>query len=248
MKRHNLLKILGIAMLVCGFAPALASASADAAATDVTEAEAPRMVVALLTPISSELSQVGDSIRFEVVEPLVVGEQVLVEAGRELEGVVTVAKPSGRVGRAGRLGIEIKSEALNGTKLPLEIVRPSAEGAKGKLGVVRRVAAPLARMGRTVMTLGGRDSVQGQAANLAAVDPQLAKDFAARTVGAADALAEVELASDGKGARIVQRGVKAVARLGGGYLGTILNGPAGALRRGGSIEVPAGALVQVAMK
>lgn len=248
MKRHNLLKTLGIAAVLGAFAPAVSGASTDAADTDVTGTEAARMVVALLTPVSSEQSQVGDSVRFVVVEPLVVGEAVVVQAGAELEGVVTVAKPSGRLGRAGRLGLEIKSEALNGTKLPLEIVRPSADGAKGKLGVVRRVAAPLARIGRAVMALGGRDGVQGQAANLAAVDPQLAKDLATRTVGAADPLAEVELASDGRGSRIAQRSVKAVARIGGGYLGTVLNGPAGALRRGGSIEVPAGALVTVAMK
>jgi hypothetical protein len=242
MKRRNLLKILGIAAVVVGFPPN------PAVAAEAEVAPEARMVVELVTAISSESSQVGDSIRFKVVEPLTINDCVLIKAGGELQGVVTVAQPSGRLGRAGRLGIEIKSEGMNGVELPLEIVRPSADGAKGKLGVVRRIAAPLAKVGRAVLAFGGRDTVPGQAAHLAAVDPELARDLATKSTGAADPLAEVELASDSKGARVAKRGVKAVARIGGGYLNTILNGPAGALRRGGTIEVAAGARVLVAMK
>lgn len=248
MNRRNLLKILGITAILGAFEPSLAASSSDAPVVAAVDGLGERMVVQLVTPISSELNQVGDSIQFMVVEPLTVGDRLLVQAGSTVEGVVTVAKPSGRLGRAGRLGIEIKSEGLNGANLPLEIVRPTAEGARGKLGAIRRVAAPLAKVGRAVLSLGGRDTAQGQVANLAAVDPELAAELATRSAGVADPLAQVELASDSKGARIAKRGVKAVARLGGGYLNTLLNGPAGALHRGGSIEVPAGSLVQVAVK
>jgi hypothetical protein len=237
MKCRNLLKILGISVILGGFSPAFATAADDAGEP---------MVVELLTTVSSEVSQVGDTVAFKVVEPLVVEGHVLIEAGRELAGVVTVARPSGRLGRAGRIGLEIMSEDLNGANMPLQIVRPNSEGARGKLGAVRRVTAPLARVGRAVLTLGGRDTAQ--AVQLAEVDPALAKELTMRTVGIADPLAEVELASDGKGSRLVARGVKAVARIGGGYVGTLLNGPAGALRAGGVVEVPAGAQVLVARK
>jgi hypothetical protein len=205
------------------------------------------MVVQLETPLSSESSRVGDAVQFTVVEPLVVDGQVLVEAGRPVEGIVTIAQPSGRLGRAGRLGIEIKSADSNGVNLPLQIVRPTAEGVRGKLRVMRRVAAPFAKVGRAALKLGGSDQVQQQAASLAAAEPGIAQEVTTRTVGAADPLAMVELESDSKRSRIAKRSVKAVARVGGAYLNTLLNGPAGALNRGGSIEVPAGALIEVAV-
>lgn len=234
MKRHNLLKILGMAVVLGGLSPGLAAAMEG------------RMVVELLTPLSSESSQVGDAVTFKVVEPLMDGERVVVAAGREVQGVVTASQPSGRLGRAGRLGVEIRPEGVNGIGLPLELVRPSAKGVKGKLGAVRRAAAPFAKVGRAVLSLGGRENVPAQAAQLAAVDPELAREVAART-GSADGFAEVEFASDGKGAKVAKRGAKAIARLGGSYLNSLVNGPAGALRRGGSIEVPAGAQAEVAM-
>jgi hypothetical protein len=240
MDKHNLLKILGFAAVVSTGGPALAASGTDAFAE--------RMVVQLVTPVSSEISQVGDAVQFTVVEPLMDGDRILVGAGSTIEGVVTVARPSGRLGRAGRLGIEIRSADENGTNLPLQIVRPTAEGARGKLGVVRRVAAPFANVGRTMLKLGGSSQAPQQAASLAAADPALAQDLATRSIGAADPLALVELASDSKGSRLAKRGVKAVARVGGAYLNTLVNGPAGALNRGGAVEVPAGALVEVAVQ
>lgn len=250
MNRRNLLKILGITAILGAFEPSLAASATDTLAPVAVDGSGERMVVQLVTPISSEVSQVGDSIQFLVVEPLTVGDRVLVEAGSTVEGVVTIAQPTGRLGRAGRLGIEIKSADLNGVNLPLQIVRPTAEGVRGKLGVVRRIAAPFAKVGRAALKLDGRASVQ-QAANLSSVDPELSQELTARSaavVGSADPLAVVELASDSKGSRVAKRGVKAVARVGGAYLNTLLGGPVGALNRGGSVEVPAGALVEVAVK
>jgi hypothetical protein len=247
MKPRNLLKILAIAALG-GFAPGFAAASGDADAASGAEGAGERLVLELQAAVSSESSQVGDTISFKVLEPFTAGDGVRVEAGREVLGIVTVAQPSGRLGRAGRLGIEIQDQGLNRVGLPLEIVRPSAKGARGKLGIVRRAVAPLAKVGRSAVSLGDSKSVQAQAVQLAAGDPELARDVAARAIGAADPLAEVELESDRKAARVAKRGVRAIARLGGGYLNTMLNGPAGALRRGGSIEVPAGARVEAAIK
>ena len=248
MKKHNLLKILGITAILGAFEPSLAESPAAIPAPDAGETLGARMVVQLLTPVSSEVSQVGDSIQFKVVEPLMVGDRVLVEAGSMVEGVVTIAKPSGRLGRAGRLGMEIKSADLNGLSLPLEIVRPTAEGVLGKLGVVRRVAAPFAKVGRSALKLNDRAPVVEQAVNLSTVDPTLAQELETRSAGVADPLAVVELASDSKGSRVAKLGLKAVARVGGAYVNTLLNGPAGALNRGGSVEVPVGVLVDVAVK
>lgn len=220
-----------------------------AAASHVAQSTVPagtRLALLLSGPISSNTNHAGDAITLRVIEPLKLGGRTLVAAGTSIKGIVTLAQPSGRLGKSGRLGIEVQPLVVKGLRLPLQVVRPdSAKTARGKFGLLRRIAAPIAQVGRSFLMLGGRDPVPNQVTMLSATDPQLAHEIADKTIGAADALADVELASDSKGAHLAQRGARGLARVGGGYLSTVLAGPVGALHQGSPVEVPAGSVVYV---
>src|SRR5258708_3993721 len=70
--------------------------------------------------MSSSDAKTGETVDFEVVEDVKIGDIVIIPRGGTALGTVTDAKPKRRMGRAGRLSIKIDSVgAASGEKLPL---------------------------------------------------------------------------------------------------------------------------------
>lgn len=77
--------------------------------------------VELTGEISSKKSKVGDTVPLKLVENLIVNDVVVVPAGSEVKGVITVSRKAGGFGRGGKLEFKIISvKALNGVEIPLD--------------------------------------------------------------------------------------------------------------------------------
>lgn len=71
--------------------------------------------------INSQLVRTGDPITFRVVNPVVVGGQVVVEKGATATALVTKAERNGHWGRAGRIVWMMKEvTAADGSRIPLQ--------------------------------------------------------------------------------------------------------------------------------
>ena len=70
--------------------------------------------------LSSETAKVGEEVNFEVAEPVIVNGRTVIDKGAPAAGTVTEAEPKGRMGKAGKLNVNVSSVQLaNGEKLPL---------------------------------------------------------------------------------------------------------------------------------
>jgi hypothetical protein len=70
--------------------------------------------------LSSETAKVGQEVNFEVAEPVIVNGRTVIDKGAPAAGTVTAAEPKGRLGKAGKLNVNVSSVQLaNGEKLPL---------------------------------------------------------------------------------------------------------------------------------
>ncbi len=103
-----------------GSAAALASASAPAESKgpetrDLTLAIGTALPIVLDTPVSSEVSQVGDEVRGHLAKPVLVDGETVLDTGTTVDGVVTAVERSGRV--KGRAHVSITFESLTGTGL-----------------------------------------------------------------------------------------------------------------------------------
>lgn len=64
--------------------------------------------------------EVGDNVKFRVVNDVKAGSEVLIPAGTLADGIVTEAKKSSLAGTKGRLSVDIKNLTLaDGVKVPL---------------------------------------------------------------------------------------------------------------------------------
>ena len=105
-----------------------------------TKPSSPTMAFGLLdgTPIkiritrtvSSKDAKTGDTVDFEVLEDIKVTDVIVVQKGGIALGTVTNAKPSGRLGRGGKLDIVIDHVRLiDGEKVALRAVKESKGGS-----------------------------------------------------------------------------------------------------------------------
>lgn len=102
--------------------------------------------------ISSSDAHTGDTLDFEVLEDVMAGDHIVIRKGGIAWGTVTEAQPKRRMGRGGKLDVNIDSVRLSdGEKVPLRAVKDvkggshtgAMTGAMVATGIVFFPAAPL---------------------------------------------------------------------------------------------------------
>lgn len=82
--------------------------------------------------INSQLVRAGDAVSFRVVNPVLVGGQLVIEKGAVATALVTQAERGGHFGRAGRIAWTMKEvTAADGTRLPLQFSGRTVGDSKG---------------------------------------------------------------------------------------------------------------------
>ncbi len=82
--------------------------------------------------INSQLVRRGDAVSFRVVNPVVVGGQVVVEKGATATALVTKSERGGHFGRAGRIAWTMKEvTAADGSRVPLQFSGRTVGDSKG---------------------------------------------------------------------------------------------------------------------
>jgi len=108
--------------------------------------------IKLARTMTSKEARVDDRVDFEVLEDVKVGDVVVIDRGATAIATVTEAHPKRRMGRAGRLHMNIDYVRLaNGEKVPLRAVKggnggnhvAAMTGAMVATGIVFFPAAPL---------------------------------------------------------------------------------------------------------
>ena len=80
--------------------------------------------------LSSADAKTGETVDFEVLEDVKIGEIVVIPRGGVALGTVTLGKPKGRMGKGGKLDINIDSVRLvSGEKVALRAVKESRGGS-----------------------------------------------------------------------------------------------------------------------
>jgi hypothetical protein len=94
----------------------------------------------LMRELSSASEQVGATVDFEVLEPVVLDEKVVIRAGAIALGTVTEAEPKRRMGRTGKLAVRIDTVTLaDNQRAPLRAVSTGVDGSRA--GTVATSAA-----------------------------------------------------------------------------------------------------------
>lgn len=114
----------------------------------------------LMRDLSSANEQVGATVDFEVLEDVELQEKVVIRQGALALGTVTEAVPKRRMGRTGKLEVQLTSVLLtDGTRVPLRSVSAATDGSRVgtvstaayAVGMVFLPAAPL------VLLIKGKD-------------------------------------------------------------------------------------------
>jgi hypothetical protein len=94
----------------------------------------------LMRDLSSAVEQVGTTVDFEVLEDVALHEKVVIRQGALALGTVTEAVPKRRMGRTGKLEVQLTSVVLtDGTRVPLRSVSTAVDGSR--VGTVSVAAA-----------------------------------------------------------------------------------------------------------
>ena len=89
----------------------------------------------LAREMSSANAKTGETVDFEVIEDVRIGDAVVIRGGSSAIGTVTNAKPKRRMGRSGKLDISIKYvPAFSGEKIPLRAIKENQ--GKSHVGVM----------------------------------------------------------------------------------------------------------------
>ncbi len=235
---------IAVCLLVCN-ATALAVSAKPAGPVARLAAGTP-LILQLDAPISSETSRAGDPLKLRLSTPLIVKGKTLLRAGAAIDGKVTVAKSTGRLSRAGRLGIELGTVRIGGQRYELAAVHRDVllKGTReGRGAAVRRMLAPVGGAARGALAVNGRDPLPVSTAHVMSLESQTVDRTATAIVGARDPLARVELDGDTRRGKLGNTGLRTVTRLGNGYVAALAGGPLGVLQRGASVEVPAGSVI-----
>jgi hypothetical protein len=85
----------------------------------------------LMQNLTSKTSRVNDKVDFEVIEPVKVGDSVVIEQGATAIATVTRATPKKSFGRSGKLDVNIDYVRLaNGDKVNLRAVKGGSGGSR----------------------------------------------------------------------------------------------------------------------
>lgn len=114
--RHTALSLLIIFGLVISRQPL----AAQAAAAQVKLAEGTQVRLKLMESLNSGAVQAGQTITFEVLDNVKVGETVVIAEGASAWGTIVEAEGGKRMGRSGKLTLQLDYvKAVDGTKIPL---------------------------------------------------------------------------------------------------------------------------------
>jgi hypothetical protein len=85
----------------------------------------------LMRDLSSASEQVGATVDFEVLEDVELHEKVVIPQGAVALGTVTEAVPKRRMGRTGKLEVQLSAVLLaDGTRVPLRSVNTAVDGSR----------------------------------------------------------------------------------------------------------------------
>lgn len=238
---HSPLTALSVALLATAFlgTPRVVEAGAKVVIPEGTE-----ITLHLEQALGSETSHQGDAFELRVAEDIKIDGHTVIRAGSKAQGTVTVARTSGRLARQGRLGIELETLQVGSQSVAIRAVRTAEAAEKPRARrFLSRIAAPVTRVARTVASATNRELVSGNVAQLVNATDGKATAMANRALGMDDPLADVELGGTSRAASLVGRGVRGLERVGTGYVSAILSGPTGLLKKGTTIEMPAGTTI-----
>lgn len=126
----------------------------DSVAVEVKEQSL--IKIRLLTTLDSSANQVGDIVRYRVVEDLMVDGRVVVPKGAEGFGRVTEVVTAGSVGRDGRVVIDFGAvPALDGSGIPIRISERATEKNRSLELAAGASMAGLMLLGSPVGLVGG---------------------------------------------------------------------------------------------
>jgi hypothetical protein len=91
--------------------------------------------VRLKKEMSSQAIHRGDTIEFEVAEPVLIDGTTVIEKGATATAKIVEGKSAGHFGRHGRLAWAMESvSAVDGTRIPLRFIKEPAQGGSGVKG------------------------------------------------------------------------------------------------------------------
>ncbi len=97
----------------------------------VTVPEGTVLTVRLNQAVGSKISNSGDPFSASIVEPVQVGDKVVIPKGAEASGIITDAVPLGRFKGGAKLALTLNSVTINGTKHDIKTTGIT-ESKKGK--------------------------------------------------------------------------------------------------------------------
>lgn len=87
---------------------------------DVTVKRGEPVLIRLLKKLDSSSTQKGQQVEIEIANNVVIGNQLIIPKGVKTFGTVTEVSPAGRLGRDGKITIELQGvKALDGNVVPL---------------------------------------------------------------------------------------------------------------------------------
>lgn len=108
----------------------LASGPAQAQAPLVLQDATP-IKMRLSENLSSETARIGDTVSFEVLEDIMVGDLIVIKQGATAIATITQAQAKRRMGRGGKLDVNIDYvRTVAGDKIALRAVRENSGGSK----------------------------------------------------------------------------------------------------------------------
>ncbi|MGH9555636.1 MAG: BON domain-containing protein [Terriglobales bacterium] len=111
----------------------VAVAAKPAPPPPVTIAAGTRLSIRTIDPIDTSRNQLGDTFRAMLESPLMVGDNVVVPEGVEVEGRIAELKSAGRFAGRSELAIELSELIINGKSYPIETDQFTRQGSsRGK--------------------------------------------------------------------------------------------------------------------
>ncbi len=100
-------------------------------AKPITVPEGTVLTVRLNQAVGSKISNSGDPFSASIVQPVQVGDKVVIPKGAEASGIITDAVPLGRFKGGAKLALTLNSVTINGTRHEIRTTGVT-ESAKGK--------------------------------------------------------------------------------------------------------------------
>lgn len=123
---HTLLTVLATTLITLFFT------ASTAFGQGIKLEEGTQIRLKLLQDISSATSQVGQTVSFEVLDPVKVDGVTVIAEGAQALGTITQAQPKRSLGRGGKLDFRLEYvKAVDGTKIPIRATSVNQGGGKG---------------------------------------------------------------------------------------------------------------------